>query len=113
MSLPANIQSQARELLQLFCDARVPERVRDQVKLNFSFDGNSVTLSEERPKWNDPTKWISSKVAQFRYQPGTGTWVLFCRDQNGRWHEYFLPADADLGVLLKEVDRDPTGIFWG
>jgi hypothetical protein len=41
-------------------------------------------------------------------------WTLYWSDRNGRWHLYDLidPTD-DVRVLLNEVDRDPTCIFWG
>ncbi|HEY7139443.1 MAG TPA: DUF3024 domain-containing protein [Methylomirabilota bacterium] len=38
----------------------------------------------------------------------------YCLHRDRRWHAYqALPAGPSLALLLEEVDRDPTGIFWG
>jgi hypothetical protein len=41
-------------------------------------------------------------------------WTLYWSDHNVRWHRYDLvDPKPDIGVLLDEIDRDPTGIFCG
>ncbi len=41
-------------------------------------------------------------------------WVLYWRDRNLRWHEYdLLEPGPTFEEALAEVERDPTGIFWG
>ena len=41
-------------------------------------------------------------------------WSLWWSDRNGRWHPYDdLDATADIDVLIREIDEDPTAIFWG
>ena len=100
--------------LNRYCEERVPEHVRDQIRLLFKVRGLSVTLFESRPLWNDPTQWVDGKIAQFRYDLETGTWTLYCADRNGRWHRYDPQVPSkDFDDLLQEVERDPTGIFWG
>jgi hypothetical protein len=35
-------------------------------------------------------------------------------DRNSRWHLYdIINPSADFDDMLKALDRDPTGIFWG
>ena len=114
MSLPVDLKEKVEELLRSFCERRVPENVRDQIRLSVSVRGNSVLLSEERPRWDKPSEWLSMKIAQFRFNPSSSKWSLHCRDRNERWHAYSLVKPTkDFAVLLKEVDSDPTGIFWG
>ena len=114
MPLPADLRSKIERSLRSFCERRVPEDVRDQVRLSFSVRGHSVELLEERPRWNNPSEWVSLKIAQFRFDPGSSKWSLHCRDRNQRWHYYSpLKSTRDFEALLAEVDRDPTGIFWG
>lgn len=56
----------------------------------------------------------STVIAQFRFDEETRVWALYCADRNTKWHEYYgLEPNKDLDALLKEVDADPTCIFWG
>jgi len=35
-------------------------------------------------------------------------------DRNARWHRYeLIEPSHEITTLLDEIDRDPTGIFWG
>lgn len=53
-------------------------------------------------------------VARLRYVSKRKHWVLYWRDQNQKWHLYdLIHPSPDVLVLLNEVDRDPTCIFWG
>jgi hypothetical protein len=100
--------------LAKYCERRIPEHARSQVRIAFKLRGNTVTLSEERPLFADPSTWVSVTVAQFRFDPAGNKWTLYCADRNSRWHQYEgMEPHGDLDKLLREVDRDPTGIFWG
>jgi hypothetical protein len=93
---------------------RIPPDIRDKVTLTFEFRDNSVTLFENRPRWNEPSQWTHSAIAQFRFEPSTGNWTLYCVDRNSKWHIYQgLESTKRFDVLLNEVDHDPTGIFFG
>ena len=97
-----------------YCDARVPIWVRDEVALQFRIRGHDVVLFEKRPLFRDPSKWIESNVAKFRLNSKTETWSLFWRDRQSKWHRYErCEPSPDIAHFLQEVDRDPTGIFWG
>jgi hypothetical protein len=91
------------DVLTAYCEKRVPPQVRDILRILFRIKGESVTLLESRPSFVNPTEWIETVVAQFR------------RDQEtGNWHVYEeLQPKKTIKPLLSEVDRDPTGIFWG
>ena len=49
-----------------------------------------------------------------RFDPATRLWTLYWPDRNTRWHVYedAEPTD-DVEWLLREIDLDPSGIFWG
>lgn len=114
MALPEILKAKATKTLSQFCHDRIPPHVRDQIKLDFKFRGNTVTLIEIRPVWNDSTRHTQSPVAQIRFNIISKKWELYCCDRNSKWHFYseFKPT-ANLDLLIKEIDRDPTGIFWG
>jgi hypothetical protein len=60
------------------------------------------------------SEWTSSPVARLRYVKAGGTWSLYWRDGNQRFHEYDqIAPSVRVADLLAELDRDPTGIFWG
>jgi hypothetical protein len=68
----------------------------------------------EPTRFRDPSVWTESPVAQFRFDEKTKKWDLYCRDRNSKWYLYSeIDSSANFDGLLKEVDRDPTGIFWG
>ena len=97
-----------------YCDAKVPERVRDQVRLCFRIGASDVVLFEERPRFNRPKEWGEENVAKFRYVASRREWWLYCQYSDLKWHEYRPRfAAARFQTLLQEVDEDPTGIFWG
>ena len=67
MAVPDDIRIKIEDALREFCERRVPEHVRDKVRLNFTIRGNTVLLFEERPRWNNPSEWINLKIAQLRF----------------------------------------------
>ena len=112
--IPESDKKVAEELLTRYCDERVPEHVRNKVRLLFRWRGATVTIFETRPYFQDVNRWTESPIAQFRYNAADIHWTLFCPDRNSRWHLYLEVEPArSLQTLIEEVDRDPTGIFWG
>ncbi|MCI0689211.1 MAG: DUF3024 domain-containing protein [Sporichthyaceae bacterium] len=98
-----------------WCRARVPETVRDQVRVELDVAERHVTIVKCRPPWRPGvgTQWTRFPIARLRYTKSTELWSLYWRDRNLRFHEYDrVPATASVENLLVEVDRDPTSIFW-
>lgn len=114
MALPPLVRQLIEVKLMKYCERKIPPHVRDKIKLLYKIRGNSVTLIETRPYFRDPNEWTESVVAQFRYDPKSMTWTLYCADRNSRWHFYDLVEPTpDLDEIIAAVDDDPTGIFWG
>ena len=114
MPLPELIRQDVEAKLTSYCGNRVPAHLRDEIRVGFELRGNAVTLFEERPHWKDKSKWVHRVVAQFRFDPSKRQWTLYCADRNSRWHRYPDPPPSKLvDSLLKEVDLDSTGVFWG
>ena len=112
--MPELTKKRIETLLADFCEKRIPPHVRNQIKLTYELLGNVATLFEDRPAYNDSSRWTHLPVAQFRFEPETLKWSLYCCDRNCKWHLYqgVKPTTAP-EALLAEVDKDPTGIFWG
>jgi ribosomal protein S17 len=100
--------------LTKYCNQKIPIHARDQIKLIYKIIGNKVTVFETRPYSMNPSVWTETPLAQFRFDHETKKWVLYWMDRNSRWHLYDLvKPSADFEDMLKELDRDPTGTFWG
>ena len=97
-----------------WCAARVPDRVKDQVRLEVTTRGKSISIHECRPIWRGaPGEWTRMPIAQFRYE-GDGTWTLYFGDRNDRWTPYFdLDGHQPVDVIINELETDPTCLFWG
>jgi len=110
MPLPEIEQHRAHKLLTAFCDKRVPLPDRDQVKMIYKVTGSKVILAESRPDFQNPSFWINIPIAQFEYSSPASTWTLYAYDRNDKRKLY---SKGPLEHLIQEVDKDPTGIFWG
>jgi hypothetical protein len=115
MPLPALTKRLVEKKLDAFLGKRVPSHVADKIRLSYTFRGNSVTIWENRAPWTKTMlEWSISAVAQLRYDPKAQTWMLYWRDRNTKWHEdEGLAPVKSLDRILAELDRDPTGIYWG
>lgn len=104
-----------------FCKRRSPDHVADRLQIRYRIDGQAVTMYEHRRRFQAPGmkprrpgEYTESPFARFRFNRRTWMWTLYWSDSRGRWHEYDrLQPTPELRFLIAEVDRDPTGIFWG
>ena len=100
--------------LSAYCEAKIPARIRNELRLGFRISGHDVVLFEERPAFRPPHAWQELPVAKFTYVRTRRIWRLFCMHRDLRWHAYQrMPAAGEIDILLQEVDSDPTGIFFG
>ena len=102
--------------VQRWCRARVPELVRNEVRVEADIADRHLTIVECRPpgRMSGAPEWTRFPIARLRYTRGTRRWSLYWRDRNLQFHEYDrVPASANVEDLLAEVDSDPTAIFWG
>ena len=107
---------QALVAAEVFCESRIPERLREEIRLECSRRGRSVTIVERRPPWREDLgpEWTSVTVAQLRFDEDSGRWSLHWRDSSERWHLYDrVGPSPSVDPLLAEIDADPTGVFWG
>ncbi len=102
------------KLFHHFCERRVPEQFRDQIRVEFRIRNADVELFESRPLYNDPSTWVSTRIARFRKSVSNGNWILFWVDRNARWKRYEPCAPhRDIETLLHVVEDDVIGAFWG
>jgi hypothetical protein len=103
-----------RRKIKKFCEEMTPPEFRDRMRVEAGVRGKSVTIFEGRPPWDGKdTEWTRVPIGQLRFDPDTALWTLFWSDRNDRWHLYDLIGRGTVGMLLAEIEHDPTCIFWG
>ncbi|MFC5402958.1 DUF3024 domain-containing protein [Cohnella soli] len=109
--LDAFTKRRLEKLLSDYVEQKVPKHIRNQMRLNYKFRGNNITLIEERPAFMSD-EWIELDIAQFRLDQNK--WKVYWRDSKNKWHfvEDIIPIE-DFEKQLKIVDEDNRGIFWG
>lgn len=115
MALPELVRKGAELKVGAFCERRVPAHLRDEIRLELTVRGDAITIVERRPPWRAEfgPEWSSMKIAQLRFDAASRTWTLWWADRNGRWDRYWdVDATPDIDELLREINEDPTAIFW-
>jgi hypothetical protein len=100
--------------VKAFCETRIPEEIRDKIKMTYEVKGNKITIIEERPPWTGEGPWTKMAIAQVRFNEEQENWTLYWRDRNEKWHLYTeITPVKNVEEIINEVDKDPSGIFWG
>lgn len=108
---PPELQVKA---VQRFCEQRVPDRARHQVRVEHHVEGNTVTIVERRAPWRPDIgpEWTSVPIAQLRYT--AGMWTVYWADRDGRWLRIDdLPHAENVDPLLAAIDANHGALFWG
>ncbi|MEQ0561451.1 DUF3024 domain-containing protein [Amycolatopsis sp. NEAU-NG30] len=109
----AGIPELALRQIERWCAQRVPERLRDRIRVECRTRGRTVTIVERRAPGQPEADWTEQKIAQLRLDD-FGIWSVFWADRTGRWLSYpDAPVASTPPALLAEIDRNPDGVFWG
>src|SRR5579884_1509883 len=96
---------------------KVPAQFLDEVRIEVDTSPSSITIYECRPPWGSPgciLNWTRQPVARLRHNSTANAWSLYWADGHGKFHKYDqIEPGRSVQPLLDEIDRDPTGIFWG
>ena len=98
------------------CKRRSPADLREELRIVYEVTGLDVILYEERPVWHNPKQWSKMGVAKFKYSRKDSKWKLYWMRRDVKWHMYDvgIPGGTKkLEVLVREVDDDPDGAFFG
>jgi hypothetical protein len=96
------------------CRRRSPVQYKDQLEYIFEINGQSVSIYEIRPRWDNPREKTKLGVARFKYIRSQKQWRLYWMSRDLKWHLY----DPDempktLEALVRVVDKDQHGAFFG
>lgn len=91
---------------------QVPERVADQLKNVVEKVKGGYVLFETRPLWDEtPGSWGKLEVAKIVFHTPSQKWKLYWMRASGRWELY--GQHQTLNDVLKTIDKDEHGCFWG
>jgi hypothetical protein len=96
------------------CAARSPEHLRDEIRLEYRVQGHSIVIYEVRPRWRAPGEVMEEFCAKIRYVRTRNVCQLYWQRADLKWHLYEpLPEAGRLEPLVKHIDEDPHGCFFG
>lgn len=104
-----------KKLVGNFIESRRPEpSIRDEFDISFRISDQSFKIFEIRPKWDNPGIKIESPMAKATYVKTTKIWKLYWKRADMKWHRYKPFGDSEsLEEVLKVIDQDEYGCFWG
>lgn len=98
------------------CRRMASKKFKDELRITYDIEENSVLLFEERrgrATQNNSTEWIRIECARFRYIRSRGHWILDWIHR-GKWELYDPDTQRqDLRTLVKFVEEDENGAFFG
>ena len=96
-------------------NASMPPHVARQLRYRIDTNRNAVTIleSSRTDPADESSRWFEVSVARMRFFRSRG-WELYWADRDSAFHIYeIVPPTQDVTVLLKQIEEDPTGIFFG
>jgi hypothetical protein len=114
MAIPERQRASVTRQLTEYCAPHPRAEVRRVLRYGFEFASSHVILFEERPHFERSSEWTRLDIAKFRWVAARGEWQLYCQFRDLKWRAYRpRPSARTFGALLREVEADRTGIFWG
>lgn len=113
VTVPVLIPDDDLVRVRAWCLARVPEDVRDRLRVDCEVDDGALTIVERHPPLprGGGTVWTREPVARLRRSGFL--WTLQWCNRDREFHRYpDLVPTTDVGALLDEIDRDPGRLFW-
>ena len=106
------------EYIDLFvgklCKRRSPLHLSDKIRTTYEIKNHDVIVYEERPRLQHPDEWSKLECAKFKYDRTNKKWKLYWMRKDLKWHLYDTETGrTDLETLVRVVDTDPYGAFFG
>jgi Protein of unknown function (DUF3024) len=93
---------------------RPPEHIRDQLDVGCRLTGQSLTVFEIRPQWNDPSNILEHPLAKATFVKTQNVWKIYWLRGNLKWAAYDpVPTVKTVAAFLDVVDKDEFACFWG
>jgi len=103
-----------KKLVGGLCEKRTPEKLREKLRFEYEIEKQNVIIHEVRPAWKNPSEYTKLPMAKLSYVSTKKLWKLYWKRASGKWEKYQPnESNKDLGVLIKEIDKDTFGCFFG
>ncbi len=103
------------KLVGKFIESRRPDpSIRNELDISFKITGQSFEIFEIRPRWDDPNIKLEGSIAKATYVKTTKKWKLYWKRADMKWHWYEPFGESEsIEEILKAIDQDQHGCFWG
>lgn len=114
MAFTENEIAHLNETATAFCKRRVPLDAQAKIWMGFQIHGQSNTLLEFRPSWQDPSRLGQYPIAKTRFNRREDNWAVYWMRRDLKWHPYEPRRTVrTFEEFFAEVDRDEFGCFFG
>jgi hypothetical protein len=118
--MPLHTRRLCERALDAYCERICPPGVRNAVNIGYRIEQSHITLFEWRPICGVPGTRREVRVAQMRWSARDNLWRLYHADDGSQgversaWRraEFTAPRRSFI-ELLRDIDADPQGLFWG
>jgi hypothetical protein len=114
--MPFNELEKARieRIVGGFCEGRIPNHLRSQIKIFYKVRGYEVKIIESRPTMTGSPLWAETPIARLQYDHRTLEWELYWMRASGKWQRYTdLHPTNNLKSLIDAIAKDQYSVFWG
>ena len=103
------------EVMENFVERRRPPvHIRPKLDIDYRIDGQSVTIVEVRPRWDNPEIYRDTPMAKTTFIKAKNQWKVFWMRADLKWHSYTpKPIVNFVEEFIKLVEEDKQHCFWG
>jgi len=103
-----------KEIEAFMSKRRPPPHIRNEVDLAYRIEGQSVSIYEVRPEWQNPKEKIEIPVAKATFIKAKNCWKVFWQMSDLKWHSYEpAPTVKSFKEFLSLVAEDKHACFFG
>ena len=107
----AEIESAANNFL---FHIRPPKELRDKIDISYRIKGQSVTIFEIRPHWDEPEKLQEIEVAKTTFVAAKNQWKVYWMRASLKWENYPPnPIVTEIQDFFDIVQKDEKSCFFG
>ena len=90
-----------------FCEERIPDHLRSQIKVFYEVRGYDVKIIESRPDFMRNYEWTETPIARLKYEPATFGVATVLDGASGKWEKYlkFKPTNQPEGTDRGDRER--------